>query len=183
MGGAMASLTLMALALCLPQGVESAKGQIIGILALTLSYPAIRTIADGNIEFLILAGLALVEYGLLRKKPVVLGLGILLAAIKVQETWILILFLPLLAGKEWYPRKWLTALGIMAGIGLPTMIWRGRDWLLSIITSLYRGSIMELAVDHRPADGGNTRACVTIVGGYFRDDGIHMLSVHSRLLP
>ncbi len=141
--GVVASLTLMALALCLPQGVESGKARITGILALTLSYPAVRTIVDGNIEFLILAGLALVEYGLLRKKPVLLGLGILLAATKVQETWILIVFLPLLAGKEWYPRKWLAALGIMAGIGLPTMIWKGHDWLLSIITSPYRGSIMD----------------------------------------
>ncbi len=141
--GVVASLTLMVLPLCLPRETESGKARILAILALTLSYPAVRTIVDGNIEFLILTGLVLVEYGLIRKKPIVLGLGVLLAATKVQETWILIIFLPILAEKEWFPRKWLAAFGIMAAIGLPTMLWRGRAWLLSIITSPYRGSIMD----------------------------------------
>jgi hypothetical protein len=141
--GAVAFLTLIVLPLCLPGETGSGKARIFGTLALTLSYPAVRTIVDGNIEFLILAGLVLLEYGLIRKNPILLGLGVLLAATKVQETWILILFLPILAGKDWFPRKWLVALGVLAGIGLPAMVWRGRDWLFSIITSPYRGSIMD----------------------------------------
>jgi uncharacterized membrane protein len=141
--GLVAFLTLAILPFCLPGWIESGKARIIGILALTLSFPAVRTIVDGNIEFLILAGLVLIEHGLLRKNPVLLGLGVLLAATKVQETWILILFLPLLMGKEWLPRKGPAALGIVALIGLPAMIWRGREWLMSILTSPYRGSIMD----------------------------------------
>ncbi|MBN2086522.1 MAG: DUF2029 domain-containing protein [Anaerolineales bacterium] len=141
--GAVAFLTLMVLPLCLPRETESGKAGIFGILALTLSFPAVRTIVDGNIEFLILAGLVLLEFGLVRNNPVLLALGVLLAATKVQETWILILFLPIIAGKKWIPRKWLMAFGVMAGIGLPTMIWRGRAWLFSIVTSPYRGSIMD----------------------------------------
>jgi hypothetical protein len=141
--GMVAFLTLAVLPLCLPGGLESGRVRIIGILALSLSYPAVRTIVDGNIEFLILAGLVLMELGLLRKNPVLLGLGVLLAATKVQETWILILFLPLLAGKEWFPRRGLAVLGIAALIGLPAMLWKGRDWLMSILTSPYRGSIMD----------------------------------------
>jgi hypothetical protein len=141
--GLVAFLTLVVLPFCLPGRLESGRVRIFGILALTLSYPAVRTMVDGNIEFLVLAGLVLVEHGLLRKNPVLLGLGVLLAATKVQETWILILFLPLLAGKDWLPRKGLAALGIAALVGLPVMVWRGSDWLMSILTSPYRGSIMD----------------------------------------
>lgn len=141
--GVVAFLTLMVLPLCLSRKRDSGREWILGILVLTLSYPAVRTIVDGNIEFLILAGLVLLEYGLLQKNPILFGLGILLAATKVQETWILLVFLPILAGKTWNARTGPAVLGVLASVGIPTMLWRGREWLTSVITSPYRGSIMD----------------------------------------
>ncbi|MBN1439126.1 MAG: DUF2029 domain-containing protein [Anaerolineales bacterium] len=141
--GVIAFLTLAVLSLCLPGGTRPGRTRILAIFALALSYPALRTIADGNIEFLVLAGLVILERGLIGKKPVLAGVGLLLAATKVQETWILILALPLLAGKEWFPRRGAGALGTAAAVGLPAMAWRGREWLLSIVTSPFRGSIMD----------------------------------------
>jgi hypothetical protein len=141
--GTVAFLTLMALTLCLPRAVDSGKKRILGVLVLTLAYPAVRTMVDGNIEFLVLAGLALLEFGLARGNPVLFGAGILLSATKIQETWILLLFLPFLAGKAWTARKWAATLGVLALAGIPAMLWRGREWLASVITSPFRGSIMD----------------------------------------
>jgi hypothetical protein len=141
--GIVAFLTLAVLPLCLPRDTVSGKAWLAGIPLLALSYPAVRTMADGNVEFLILAGIVLLETGLVRKNPILLGLGVLLAATKVQETWILILCLPLLLGSGWTRRKLLLASGVAAGIGIPAMLWKGLDWLQSVFTSPYRGSIMD----------------------------------------
>jgi hypothetical protein len=141
--GTVAFLTLAALPFCLPRRRISGKAWIAGIFALTLSYPAVRTVVDGNVEFLILIGLVVLEYGLLRGNPVLFGLGILLAATKVQETWILMVFLPLLAGRLWTRRMWRTTIGMLALVGIPALLWKGRDWFASMITSEYRGSIMD----------------------------------------
>ena len=141
--GVIAFLTLIVLLLCVPRKQESGRKWIAGVLALTLSFPALRTMADGNVEFLILGGLVLLEYGLVRANPLLFGLGILLAAAKVQETWILLVFLPLVAGRTWNVRKWLATIGVLALVGLPSMVWKGRDWLFSIITHQFRGSVMD----------------------------------------
>jgi uncharacterized membrane protein len=141
--GVVAFLTLIVLTLCVPREADSGRKWIAGVLALTLSFPALRTMVDGNVEFLILGGLVLLEYGLARKNPILFGLGILLTAAKVQETWILLVFLPLVAGKAWATRKGLATIGVLALVGIPTLLWKGRDWLISIITSQYRGSIMD----------------------------------------
>jgi hypothetical protein len=141
--GAAAFFTWMVLPLCLSRDGDSGGKWFLGILMLTLSYPAVRTIVDGNIEFLILAGLVVMEFGLVRKNPILFGLGILLAATKVQETWILLIFLPFLAGKTWISRMGSAVLGVLALVALPTLLWRGREWLTSVITSPYRGSIMD----------------------------------------
>jgi hypothetical protein len=141
--GIVAFLTLAVLSLCLPRGAVSGKAWMAGILLLALSYPAVRTMVDGNVEFLILAGIVLLEIGLVRKNPFLLGVGVLLAATKVQETWILILCLPLWMGSGWTRRKILLALGTAAAVGIPAMLWKGRDWLQSVLTSPYRGSVMD----------------------------------------
>jgi hypothetical protein len=141
--GTVAFLTLLTLTLCLPRERDSRKERIFGILALTLSYPAVRTMVDGNIEFLVLAGLVLLEFGLARRNPVLFGAGILLAATKIQETWILLIFLPLLAGRTWTARMWAKVFGVLALIGIPPMVWKGKEWLASVITSPFRGSIMD----------------------------------------
>jgi hypothetical protein len=141
--GVVAFLTFLIAPLSLPWNRLHGRKILLATLALTLGFPVLRTIVDGNIEFLILAGLLLLEYGILRRQPAAFALGILLSATKVQETWVLLIFLPLLAGREWTVRKWLPALGMAALIALPCMLWKGRDWIASVVTSQFRGSIMD----------------------------------------
>jgi hypothetical protein len=141
--GVVAFLTLLVLPLSLERGKKSAGKWIFGALTLVLSYPALRTIADGNVEFLIIGGLLLLEYGLLRGRPLLLALGILLAATKVQEIWILFVFLPWVAGKDWGIRRWAWTIGILALVVLPFIIWKGPEWLVSMATSPYPGSILD----------------------------------------
>lgn len=144
--GVVTFLTILILPLTLPREVESGIKRILGVFALVLAYPTLRTIADGNIEFLILGGLVLLEYGLYSENLILFAAGVLLAATKVQETWILLVFLPLLAGKKWSLRRGAAVVGVLALFILPAMVWKGRDWLLSMVTSPYKGSVMDSAL-------------------------------------
>jgi hypothetical protein len=53
-------------------------------LLLALGFPVVRTIVDGNIEFLIIAGLLLLEAGLLLRQPLLPALGAPLAPTKPE---------------------------------------------------------------------------------------------------
>jgi uncharacterized membrane protein len=53
-----------------------------------------------------------------------------------------LLFLPLLAGKAWTARKWLETAGVVAVVGLPAMLWKGREWLNAVLGIPDRGNIM-----------------------------------------
>jgi uncharacterized membrane protein len=140
--GVVAFLTFVTVPLILPWDRLRGWRIVLAAVVLALGFPVLRTIVDGNVEFLVVAGLLLLEAGILRRQPVVFALGILLSATKVQEIWILMLFLPLLAAKTWTPRKWLEAAGAVAVIGLPAMLWKGREWLQAIFGVQDRANIM-----------------------------------------
>jgi uncharacterized membrane protein len=141
--GIVAFLTLVVLTFCVPRGENAGGKWIAGIFAAAFSFLALRTMADGNVEFLTLAGLLLLEAGLLQKNPIVFALGILLTVSKVQETWILVVFLPLVAGRGWNARRWLITLSTLALAVVPGILWRGREWLSSVFSIQDRGSIMD----------------------------------------
>jgi uncharacterized membrane protein len=141
--GIVAFLTLVVLTFCVPREENSGGKWIAGVFAAAFSFLALRTMADGNVEFLTLAGLVLLEAGLLRKNPIVFALGILLTVSKVQETWILLIFLPLVAGREWNSRRWLITIATLALVIVPGILWRGREWLSSVFSIQDRGSIMD----------------------------------------
>ncbi|MGB7538173.1 MAG: hypothetical protein WBM17_06510 [Anaerolineales bacterium] len=161
--GMVAFLTLIVLTLCVPREANSGGKWIAGVFAAAFSFLALRTMADGNVEFLTLAGLVLLEAGLLRKNPVVFALGILLTVSKVQETWILVLFLPLVAGREWNSRKWLITLSILALAIVPAILWRGREWFASVFSIQDRGSIMDSSLLAAiPRIGGSAETAVIL---------------------
>jgi uncharacterized membrane protein len=141
--GAVAFLTLIVLTLCVPREEDAGRKWIAGVFTAVFSFLALRTMADGNVEFLTLAGLVLLEAGLLRKSPVVFALGILLTVSKVQETWILMIFLPLVAGREWNSRRWLITIAVLGLAVVPGILWRGREWFASVFAIQDRGSIMD----------------------------------------
>lgn len=110
---------------------------------LMLSYPALRTIADGNLELLVIAGLLLLRLGLKKQNAPVLIAGLLLASSKPQETWLLFLFLPLILYRS-VPRRTLLATGLgLILVVLPALAWKGREWITGMLSIQERGSIMD----------------------------------------
>jgi hypothetical protein len=108
-----------------------------------LGFPALRTIIDGNVEFLIVAGLLCMEYGILRRQMLVFAIGIILAATKIQEVWWLFIFLPFLVNPQRIVRWWLGLLGVITAIVLPFMIWKGQEWINFMLLIPQKGSIMD----------------------------------------
>jgi hypothetical protein len=164
--GMVAVLTLIVLTLCVPREQDAGGKWIAGVFAAVFSFLALRTMADGNVEFLTLAGLMLLEAGLLRKSPIVFALGILLTVSKVQETWILMIFLPLMAGREWNPRRWLITVGVVGLAVVFGILWRGREWFASVFAIQDRGSIMDsslLAAVQRAGGAFETASFLWIV--------------------
>jgi uncharacterized membrane protein len=164
--GIVAFLTLVVLTFCVPRDETSGGKWIAGVFAAAFSFLALRTMADGNVEFLTLTGLVLLGSGLQRKNPIVFALGILLAVSKVQETWILVIFLPLVAGREWNSRRWRITLSTLALVAVPGLLWRGREWLSSVFSIQDRGTIMDsslLAAVQRAGGASETAFLLWIV--------------------
>jgi uncharacterized membrane protein len=182
--GAIAFLTFLVLTLCIPREENDGGKWILGLLALVLSFPALRTMADGNVEFLTIGGLVLMEFGLLRKSPIVFALGILLTVSKVQEVWILVIFLPLLSGKEWNSRRWLITSGVLALVVVPSILWKGTEWFLSVFSIQDRGSIMDSSLLATvPRLGGSNAAALVlwiVVFGLVMTAGVWLIRGFSR---
>jgi len=139
--GLLSLATLITLLASVPRG-GGLKFWISSIL-LAVSFPSLRTIADGNLEFLIIAGLCILIYGLVKKNILVVVAGSLLAATKVQESWILLMFLPLYAYKNWTTRELIKAILFLFLVIVPSLLWHGKDWIDSVVQSPFRGTIMD----------------------------------------
>ncbi len=113
---------------------------------LVLSFPSLRHAADGNLEALIIGGVTLIAYAVRTKQPYALAAGILLAVTKPQEVVLLMvalgLYMLLVLPR---PIFWKTLVGL-AVVVIPTMLWLGRDWLGSMLTSWEQGSIMDASL-------------------------------------
>jgi hypothetical protein len=115
----------------------------IGVLLLCLSYPALRQFADGNLEFLLIAGSLLVLWALPRKQLWPLAFGILLLSSKAQATWLFLLFLGLQAWKTLSRRDLLFLVAALSGVILPTLALRGREWLAALAGFPFTGSAID----------------------------------------
>lgn len=118
--------------------------QWLTIFVLVTSWPAIRNTVDGNFEGLVVAGAALIVYGYRKQNPWWLGVGVLLATAKPQETWLLILVVSIFIVRGWAPRQWLRSGLVITVVALPTFLWLGGAWL-GAIQSLFPppGSLMD----------------------------------------
>lgn len=126
-------ISLVALTICVPK--KNNKPDIMAILLLVLSFPSLRNLADGNLEGLIIGGIALALWSYQTRKPILLAVGILLASIKFQETWLLSLVLMYLIIKKWTSSDTLKTVifgGMVVGI---SMIFWGRDWVASLVSN------------------------------------------------
>ena len=78
------------------------------------------------------SGVLLVLMGFRRCAPTTLALGLLLATVKFQETWLLILALPVLLVRKWPASQWLRAgLTCVFLVGLSMILW-GQAWIAAM---------------------------------------------------
>jgi len=139
--------TLAVLVLSVPKPADNSRKAKIGyyiiVFTLILSYPCLRVIADGNFEYLVIAGVVLCANAYAAHKPVLLVLGALLAVTKVQETWIMLLLLPVFLWFDWSPRDWLRGILTFALITIPSLYWKGAEWVNAVFAIEQRGGIMD----------------------------------------
>jgi hypothetical protein len=141
--GVIALLTFAVLVASVPRVVPVWRTWA-GIALLCVSFLALRQVADGNLEFLVIAGTLLIVYGYRKQRLVPLAAGILLATSKPQEVSLLMLVLAAYIVVTLPPERWLRLIGLVAVVLIPTMLWRGEAWLGSLFTISQRGSLMDL---------------------------------------
>lgn len=108
-----------------PDGQAWAAGLLVGIG----SFWTLRALADGALEAFVVAGTLVILWAWRGRRPIWLGVGLLLATSKYQETWLLALGISLLALRSWKPTEWGRTLAVVAGIIVPTLAWLGPSWV------------------------------------------------------
>lgn len=138
--GLMMMLTLLSLILSVRRQ-KSVRRWYAGTLALVLSYPALRVLVDGNFEAFTILGLLLMVRGYERRQPVAMALGVLLAMIKPQITYLLLAVAALYTYKT-TSREFQTRLALaLLIVILPTSLWQGKPWLNSLRESPFSWGI------------------------------------------
>jgi hypothetical protein len=140
--GLLTLATLGTLVASVPR-TSSHKVRWLGAFLLITSYPALRHVADGNLEGLVIAGILLVLVGYRAVSPWALAAGALLATAKMQETWFLMAAVGVYTLRTWSPRRWAASGLVVAVVLVPCMLWLGGDWLVALIGIPQRGSIMD----------------------------------------
>jgi hypothetical protein len=137
-----ACATLAVLVFSVPRSAGKRMWQL-GVLLLASSYPALRQIVDGNLEALVIGGVLLLLWAAGRQHPLGLAIGLLLAAAKVQETWLLLIVLGIILIRTWPKRSLLQTLVYAAALAAPFLIWRGGDWLFAILHFPWPGTAID----------------------------------------
>jgi hypothetical protein len=143
--GVLTLLTVAVLMLSVPPHPRP-RWRWVGVLLLVTSFPALRLIADGNFEALIIGGVLLLVMGYARQQVGLLAAGILLATAKVQETWMLMLVLGVYLLQTWPVKRWLTLGGVLALVVVPCLLALGPAWVSGMAAIAERGSIMDVSL-------------------------------------
>jgi hypothetical protein len=139
--------TLNLLMLSVPR--QSGRGLwLAGVALVVLSYPALRQLVDGNLEVLIIGGVLLMLWALPRQHTLGMAAGMLLAAAKIQESWLLLAVAAILIAREWAPRQWLRSLGWGTLLAGPLLLFYGRDWWVSNLsfTHIWPGTPVDSSI-------------------------------------
>lgn len=146
-------LTLIVIIAAVPRIGPSWRVVLATVIAI-ISFPTLRNIADANLEGLLIAGAALLVTGYRRQDPLILALGVLLVTVKPQASFVLLPVVALLMLKTWPRALWLRAAGLVLAVVLPTMLWRGADWLAAIGGTYQAGSIIDISLSAALARAG-----------------------------
>jgi hypothetical protein len=143
--GVVAFLTFATLVASVPRLRNRRKYQI-SVFLLTFSYLALRQVADGNLEFLSIAGLVLCVVGYQKQNLFLLAAGIVLATHKPQEVILLMPVLGLYILLTYSPAQWLRLGLLVAAVIVPSMLWRGSEWLNGMFGSVMRSSVVDISL-------------------------------------
>ena len=147
-------ITITILVLSVPKKNE--RLDFVGIILLVTSFPAMRNLADGNLESIVIGGIILTGLGYQRKNPYLTALGILLASIKFQETWLYCFFLIYLIIRYWPFSKQVQMFLISGSVFILSMLFWGTDWIeavffsqndgIGLSSTMGRGSIIDITM-------------------------------------
>lgn len=146
--GLLSLVTIIILIVSVPRRVPRWRHWA-GVLLLAASFLTLRVIVDGNFEGLIVGGVLLMLWGYDRRRVLPLATGMLLATIKPQTVFLLIavIGLYLLARREW--RFVVLTAAVTLAVIIPTMLWRGADWLVALggeNAAVYTGNLLDITL-------------------------------------
>jgi len=152
--GIISLISLVGLISSVPK--KNNKLDIFAISLLVLCFPSLRNFADGNLEGLVIGGVAVMLWAFRIQKPILLAMGMLIASIKFQETWLLSLMILYLINKNWSSSDFAKVLicgGIVSGI---SMLFFGQGWIESLFgevsgtavlsSAMGRGSLIDISL-------------------------------------
>jgi hypothetical protein len=143
--GVVSLATLAVLVASVPRS-GSRRLHWLAVVLLATSHLAVRQLADGNVEALVIAGVLLLRHGYQARKPWALAAGGLLATAKPQETWLLMLVVAVYVLRAWPWRLWLPSAGLAALVVAPSLLWLGADWLGSVAAFEFRGTAIDISL-------------------------------------
>jgi hypothetical protein len=147
--GVISFVSIIILALCVPR-TDKKKQNVLAIILLLVSFPALRNLADGNLEALVIGGIVLLIFGYNHSSPAAFSLGLLLATIKFQETWLLCLFMLYLVYKNWRIAQQLQMLVLTGAVlAFSLLIW-GDAWFSAVLidkaNQVGKGSLIDISI-------------------------------------
>lgn len=140
--GILVFVTLIVLVLSVPQ-VKKKWLFWLSVVLLITAFQTLRVFADAQLEVFIISGVLLVVGGYKRKNPYILAAGILLATTKPQAVFMLMLILPFFLLRTWQVRDWLKSAAVVLVVVVPTLLWRGREWLAAVGGTYQAGGIID----------------------------------------
>lgn len=143
-GWGLAALTTILLLIASVPRLADKRLYWASVLLLILSTLTLRQIVDGNYEAMILTGVVLIVSGYARSSPLIVAVGILMTLGKPQTVLLPVLGMSVL--KTWDRKKIDLLAGLLALVIVPSMLWKGQDWLNNMASTPQRGSIMDVGL-------------------------------------
>lgn len=135
--GLLIQVSMVSLVASVPRGGRRVLYWI-AVVLLATSYPSLRTIADGNLDGLIVLGCLAMLYGAVHTRPFITTAGVLLATMKPQVTILLAAVLGVYVLRTWPRREWHKAsLSILIVVTLTMLCW-GQEWLTAVYGANYQ---------------------------------------------
>jgi hypothetical protein len=143
--GLLAYATLIGLILSVPGNQPKWKFNL-SIILLVTAFPTLRVIADAQLEILVIGGILATVYGLAHQNPYALALGSLFATTKPQAVFVLMPIVGIYMLLNWPRKTFFQAVALVGAVVIPTMLWRGEEWLAAVEGTYQRGGLIDISM-------------------------------------